>query len=385
MTGNPMGIKNNPALTRRMPEILATIAIALALAGCNTLAKKSNTGVVVARRAQVRSSTAVVAADLVEVARGDQVEILDTATVQETGEKWLRVRAHDEESTEGWIEARNIMPDTVLESSRKLSEEDKSTQAQATGQLRASSNLRLTPDRSSNDNIMMKLDSGSTFEIVAWKRVPKPKASETIESDIAPKPGSGQTSSAKGRKDIDEEKEPEEPNELWYKVRLAPSISPAPAGWIYGKQVELAVPSDIIFYRTGREFVAWRRIDDEVAEENDASNKGSQKETKPGSWVILEKSSSSEPHKLEEPDFDRIYVLGYDKHNQEHYTGYRSPDLKGYLPLRVEGRGSNKTFTVRVKDENDHLKDMQYSLYRDDRGVLRVAAPGEAPKIKKRR
>ena len=385
MTVNTMGIKNNSLLARKRYEILTTVAIALLLAGCNTLAKKSNTGVVVARRAQVRSSTAVVAADLVEVARGDQVEILDTATVQETGEKWLRVRARDEESTEGWIEARNIMPNTVLESSIKLSEEDKPTQAQATGQLRASSNLRLTPDRSSNDNIMMKLDSGSTFEIVSWKRVPKPKASETIESDIAPKPGSGQTSSTKGKKDTDEEKEPEEPNELWYKVRLAPSISPAPAGWIYGKQVELTVPSDIIFYRTGREFVAWRRIDDEVSDENDASNKGSQKETKPGSWVILEKGSSSEPHKLEEPDFDRIYVLGYDKHNQEHYTGYRSPDLKGYLPLRVDGRGSNKTFTVRVKDENDHLKDTQYSLYRDDRGVLRVAAPGETPKVRKRR
>ncbi|MEP6913864.1 MAG: hypothetical protein ABI923_13970, partial [bacterium] len=273
-----------------MIKVLAATAIALSLTGCNTLAKKSNTGVVVARRAQVRSSTAVVAADLVEVARGDQVEILDTATVQETAEKWLRVRAHDEESTEGWIESRNIMPDTVLESSRKLADEDKGTQAQATGQLRASSNLRLSPDRSSNDNIMMKLDSGSSFEIVSWKRVPKPKASETIESDVAPKPGSGQTNSAKGKKDSDEEKEPEEPNELWYKVRLAPSISPAPGGWIYGKQVELTVPSDIIFYRTGREFVAWRRINDEVVEENDANNKGAQKETKPGSWVILEKS-----------------------------------------------------------------------------------------------
>src|SRR5438309_12066501 len=99
MTENLMGIKNNPALARRMYEVLAAIAIALSLAGCNTLAKKRDTGVVVARRAQVRSSTAVVAADLVEVARGDQVEILDTATVQETAEKWLRVRAHNEENT----------------------------------------------------------------------------------------------------------------------------------------------------------------------------------------------------------------------------------------------------------------------------------------------
>ena len=386
MSETSLVIKKRLDVKRVMPGVIGVIMLALALAGCNTLAKKSDSGVVVARRAQVRSSTAVVAADLVEVARGDQVDILDTATVQETGEKWLRVRAHDEEGTEGWIEARNIMPETVLDSSRQLAQEDKTTQGQATGQLRASSNLRLTPDRSGNDNIMMKMDSGSTFEIVGWKRVPKPKASETIESDIAPKPGSGSTSSARGKKDIDEDKEPEETNELWYKVRLSPSISPAPAGWIYGKQVELTVPSDIIYYRAGREFVAWRRIDDESSEENDAgSSKGTQKETRPGSWVILEKSSSSEPHKLEEPDFDRIYVLGYDKHNQEHYTGYRSPDLKGYLPVRVEGHGLNKTFTIRVKDESEQLKEVQYSLYRDDRGVLRVAAPGETPKIKRRK
>jgi hypothetical protein len=366
--------------------LILAIAPALYLAGCSTLAKKGSTGVVVARRAQIRSSTAVVAANLLEVARNDQVDILDTATVQDTGEKWLRVRAHDEENTEGWIEARNIMLDNVLESSVKLGAEDKETPAQATGQLHASSNLRLTPDRSNNDNIMMKLDSGSTFEIVGWNRVPKPGASETIESDVAPKAGSGQTSSPKGKTDSGAEKEPEEPNELWYKVRLAPTISPAPAGWIYGKQVELTVPSEIIFYRTGREFVAWQRLDDEGPGDNDSiSNSGGQKETKPGSWVILEKSGSSGPRKLDEPDFDRIYVLGYDKRNQEHYTGYRSPDLQGYLPLRVQGRGANKTFTVRVKDESGQIKDAQYSLYRDDRGVLRVAAPGETPKPKKRK
>ncbi len=136
-------------------EILTIFALCLSLAGCSTLAKKNDTGVVVSRRAEIRSSTAVVAATLVVVARGDQVDILDTSTVPDTGEKWLRVKARNEESTEGWIEARNIMPETVLESSRKLSEEDKETPGQATGQLHASSNLRLTPDRCSNDFIMM--------------------------------------------------------------------------------------------------------------------------------------------------------------------------------------------------------------------------------------
>src|SRR5712692_12007542 len=93
--------------------------------GCSTLAKKNDTGVIVARRAQIRSSTAVVAADLLEVNRGDSVDILDFVDVPDPTdntrkERWLRVRAHNEQSTEGWIEARNIMLEDVLTSARKL-------------------------------------------------------------------------------------------------------------------------------------------------------------------------------------------------------------------------------------------------------------------------
>src|SRR5260221_9675414 len=146
---------------------------ALLLAGCSPLANKSNTGVVVARSAQILSSTAVVSANLLEVNRGDIVDILDQVDVPDPSdntkkERWYRVRAHDEQKTEGWIEARNIIPDKVLENSRKLADEDKGTQSQATGQLHAGSNLRLTPDRGSNENIMLRLDSGSSFEIISW-------------------------------------------------------------------------------------------------------------------------------------------------------------------------------------------------------------------------
>jgi hypothetical protein len=99
--------------------------------------------------------------------------------------------------------------------------------------------------------------------------------------------------------------------------------------------------------------------------------------------VILEKGSSDEPHTLDEPDFDRVYVLGYDKYRQEHYTAYRSNDLKGFFPLRVEGQGDNKTFTVRVQGDDGQIKDATYTLYRDDRGVLKVTPPGETAKKKK--
>jgi hypothetical protein len=372
----------------RFSKTVVVFALVALAVGCQTLAKRNSTGVIVARRAQIRSSTAVVAADLLQVNRGDVVDILDSTDVVDPSdnsrkERWLRVKARDTDATEGWIEARNVMPDDVLEDSRKLAAEDKDIPAQATGQLRASSNLRLTPDRSGNENIMMRLDSGSSFDIISWKRVPKPKSSDAIESDIAPKAGSAQQGSAKPGQQGDENKEEDETNELWYKVRLSSAASPAPAGWIYGKQVELAVPSDIIFYRTGREFVAWQRLDGESREKSD---KDAGREGKPGSWLILEKSSASQPHTLDEPDFDRIYVLGYDKRNQEHYTAYRSPDVKGYLPAKVDGQGESKSFTVRIQEEEGAApKEVRYTLYKDARGVLKVNAPSLAPQGRRRR
>ena len=73
----------------------------------------------------------------------------------------------------------------------------------------------------------MRLDSGSSFDIIGWKRVPKPKSSEAIESDVAPKAGSAQQgygadpdSKEKSRR------KQEETNELWYKVRLSPTHRP---------------------------------------------------------------------------------------------------------------------------------------------------------------
>lgn len=367
------------------PSLFATHLLLLAtllLGGCSTLASRSDTGVVVSRSAQIRSSTAVVAADLLEVSRGDVVDILDSIDIPDPSdnskkERWYRVRSHEGDKIEGWIEARNIMPDKVLENAQKLAEEDKGTPAQATGQLHAGSNLRLTPDRSNNENIMMRLDSGSSFEIIGWKRVPKLKGSDSTESDTAPKAGSATAGANKGPQSDEDNQEEQETTELWYKVRLSPTISPAPEGWIFGKQVELMVPSDIIYYRTGREFVAWRRLDDDSDDQASTKGKDVAKESRPGSWVILERSSSKEPHKLDEPDFDRIYVLGYEKHDQDHYTAYRSPDVEGYLPLRTEGHGADKTFSVRIKDDSGKITEAKYSLFRDDRGVMRVTAPGE--------
>src|SRR5918997_3841359 len=297
-------------------KIVATLLLLCVSCACSTLAGKEEVGAVIARRAQVRSSTAVVAADLKEVVRGDELDIMDSVTVGDTGERWLHVRTRDAEPVEGWIEARNVISHEMIERSRRLAREDGDIPPQAAGQLRASTNIRFSPDRSGIDNILFKLESGSRFDIMGWKRVPRPKSQEATESDDVPKAGAAEPGAARRRGKEEEKKEPEEVDELWYKVRLPPSVSPAPAGWVFGKQVELTVPSDIIFYRTGREFVAWQRLDGEGEELQKASlkDKDAAKDARPGSWVILEKSSTGgEANSLDAPDFDRIFVLGYDK------------------------------------------------------------------------
>jgi hypothetical protein len=366
------------------PRLLILLVLALLACGCGALANEEETGVVIARRAQVRSSTAVVAADLKEVVRGDVVEILDTFSA-DNGERWLRVRTREPQGIEGWIEARNVIPQHLIERSQQLAKEDAGIPPQASGQLRASTNIRFTPDRTGNDNILMKLETGARFYIVGWKRVPKPKTSEETESDDAPKAGAAQGRPGRRGRDDAAPKEPEDANELWYKVRLPPSLSPAPAGWVLGKQVELTIPSDIIFYRTGREFVAWQRLDGEGEDLSPSTtvDKDAAKESRPGSWVILEKSSVRNPDSSDSPEFDRIYVLGYDKDNQKHYTVYRSPDVDGRLPLRVEGEGDTKVFIVRIQD-GGQLRDVRFKAYIDARGLLKVEPLDELPKLKGR-
>lgn len=351
--------------------------------GCGTVAKLAGSNdkcVVIARRAQIRSSGAVVAADLLEVSRGQTLEILDDEMIE--SEKWYNVRASDENNTEGWIEARNVLTQKLYQQSQKLAEQDKDVPTQATGQLRAASNLRLSPDSTSDDNILLKLQGGDTFEIVGWQRVPK----TDDEKDDTPKSGTNKQSNLQQRQKPKDEHAPvrlDDKYDTWYKVRLQPSVSPAPFGWIYGKQVELTVPADIIFYRTGREFVAWSRIDGDTegnvvsfAHGKDAAGKDS----KPGSWVILERSNKVEDPNDDEPDFDHILIMGYDKMNQDHYRVYLSGRVKGYLPLRVTGGGDSRAFSVRIKGADGNIREYQYTTYKDSRGILKVNVPPDLPK-----
>jgi hypothetical protein len=383
----------------RKALILSIVLLgSLFLNGCGTvdgiynnltgLVGLGKTATVIAKVAYIRSSYAVVAADLLEVKRGQTLDILEETEFGETQKiLWYRVRAQDEDQTEGWIEAQNVITSELLEKSRKLAEEFKGAQPQASGQLRAASNLRLSPDMN-KENLLFKLDNGSTFEIIDWNFVPK--AVDAAEVDDANKGEKKQPKGKTKNAEIEAAKEDDEPETLtdkydvWYQVRLDPSVSPAPVGWLFGRQVELQVPSDIVFYQhNNKKFVTWQKLDDSGDKVGDKNDKLS----KPSSWVILWRTNAVKAIDGVEPDFDGILVLGFDKYDQLHYTVYRTSNdvsVWGVLPLKVEGTGDSKAFTLKLRNSNTGQIEDKRFVVTSDKTRMRVTAPADIANYEKK-
>jgi hypothetical protein len=366
----------------RTKLLLPIIASVLLGAGCTyidqTVGGVSNilgtgdTATVIAKTAQIRTSYSVVAADLLEVKRGDTLDIADQLEFEKV--LWFRVRAHDEAQTEGWIEAQNVITSDTLNKSKKLAENFQNQSPQAAGMIRSASNLRAAPDMNP-ENVLFRLANGSRFDIMSWKFVPKQEAPDV---DDAPK---GQQKTGRRSKDADIEasKEAGEPDkiddkyDIWYEVRLDPSVSPAPAGWLFGRQVELQVPTDISFFQqNNRKFVTWQRLDAESADKGTVTRAST-----PGSYVILSRTNIVKAIDGVEPDFDGILVLAFDKYDQNYYTAWRNPpgtDVWGVLPLKVEGKGDNKTFTIQLRNANGQIDSKQFIVFRD-KSRLKITPP----------
>lgn len=352
--------------------IIAAVVVAASQIGCSWFDSVTNafglsdTATVIAKTAQIRTSYAVVAADLLEVKRGDRLDITDQIEFEKV--LWYRVKAHDEARTEGWIEAQNVITSAVLDKSKNLASEFDGQTPQASGQLRAASNLRLVPDMSP-ENVLFKLANGSTFEIMDWKFVPKQEVPDVDDS-----------SNSKQKKSKNEEieaaKEEGEPDKLddkydiWYQVRLDPSVSPAPAGWLFGRQVELTVPSDIAFFQqNNRKFITWARLD------ADTNTSTTARASTPGSWVILTRTNVVKAIDGVEPDFDGILVLAFDKYDQNYYTVWRTTgEVWGLLPLKLEGTGDNKTFTIKMRNAEGKMDDKRFTVVRD-KNRMKVTPP----------
>ena len=150
----------NQGLTNLFCKTLLLVMALGLTQSCKTLAKQSDSGVVVARRAQIRSSTAVVAADLLEVNRGDTVDILDFQDVQDPSDNSKKsagcaCRLTMKTAPRAGLRRATSCPTSVLQSAKKLSEEDKGIPAQASGtaagQFKSATQSRSCWERKHND------------------------------------------------------------------------------------------------------------------------------------------------------------------------------------------------------------------------------------------
>jgi hypothetical protein len=107
------------------------------------------------------------------------------------------------------------------------------------------------------------------------------------------------------------------------------------------------------------------------------------KAAKPGSWVIFSRTNFVKAKDGVEPDFDGILVLGYDKYNEEHYTAYRSGEVWGLLPLKVEGAGDNKSFSIQLRKADGQMEEKRFVVTKDAKGRIRVTPPTDMDKMDK--
>lgn len=285
-------------------------------------------GVIVAEKAEIRNSTALVAAPLKELKRGDQVAILARQTVNQR--EFVRVRTDDDKPVEGWLEARVIISKKIVNECDKLAEESKDVSVQAIARTKDKLKLRLKPGR--DTEVVTLLPASTKLEIIGRSRVERHSSNE----------GESETASA-GETKYDN----------WLKVRLEdnPVIK---AGWLYAESVELLPPDAIAgLPGAGRKFVAWQGFGDVTDSESGEKKKH---------YIILDKYAYS---KDDEIDFDRIYIVVWDNNTHGYSSIFIESQLRGLYPLKFEDRNIDYVFTVPLFDKQKAVVPTKYLIRKD--------------------
>lgn len=306
-------------------------------ASCSKVSLINEAAYVVPDRLKVRSAVAEATRTIGELKTGDKVTVSDRAKADD-GTSWSKINGPDGQS--GWVETKNLVSEETVNQSRKLAEEIKEIPAQAIGKSKAAIKLRLSPDRTNEDNVTTTLPAGAKFEIVGRERKPRPSNLPTAQSPA----GDNQVR-------YDE----------WFKVRLK-DYSVLPAGWIYGGSVELDIPGEILYFATNnRKIVGWQRI---------ATLKGDDSKTGDHYLVIERKIVKAD----ERADFDYVKVLAYDPRTRNYGKKFGA-EVPGRFPVELKMEGTRGSFRVMALDQAGQLQARDYSIEMLDGGNLKVAKP----------
>jgi hypothetical protein len=309
------------------------------MASCSQGSAQDEKAFVVPERLRLKSSTAQAARSVGELRSGDQVTVVDRANAED-GESWSKVEGPNGES--GWIRSVSLVRREIVEKSRQIALEIKDVPTQAVGKSKAPLKLRLSPDRSDDDNVATTLPRETELEIVARERKPRPARIE-------------------GKGEAKEESESNVRYDNWYKVRLK-NYPILPAGWIYGDSVALEIPPEIFYYvSSGREIVGWQKIGTVTGADNRSGE----------NFLALERKNFGADDGV---DFDRVKVLAYDPVRRDYDTRFRE-DIAGRFPVTVKMNGSRGYFQIITVDKNGQTHNLTYGVEMLEGGKVRVAKP----------
>lgn len=311
----------------RLSLYILFAVLPLAFTSCSLTEPKIDDGVITSEKEQVRSSTALVANKLAELQRGDNVEIL------ERQENWLRIRVPGNDPIEGWINARHVASKQVVDQAWEIFNQARDVPAQAVGALKRETKLRLSPDRTSEENVIALLPSGTRFEIIAKTRTERKREARADA-------GEGNDSTEEGPIRYD----------TWYQIRL-PQEFVIRAGWVYSYYVELKIPDEISALESaGRKFVAWQSFGSVQDEESGEVHH----------YVILEKTIFK-PDAV--ADFDRIYTVVWDPIGHAYNSIYVESNIRGKLPMKITKlQGGRASLALTLLDKENNPSTVNYTI-----------------------
>ena len=330
-------------------SLLVVGAFVLLLGGCNgTLLGEA--AVVVPEKMEVRSSTARASRPIGSLKRGDQVKIVER-TAEGDGNY---VRIQGPEGLDGWASATNLVTQANLDKAQEMAASIAGIPVQAECRSGSSIKLRLTPDRASDDNLLVILPTGTGFEIFDRETRTKAVDPKAVEKDAK------EAAAAKPGAKSSEVSAPGSNYEVWYKVK--PKENPLiPAGYIYGGSVELDVPQEISYYmQPDRKIVGWQKLG-AVKDDRGQDNHH---------YVIFQKAYNKADEKS---DFDFFQIVGFDAKNKSvSYYNVLRKEIRGTFPVTVKIEDKHAAFQFKTLDSGDAQTPIEFSLHTDDKGRVRV-------------
>jgi uncharacterized protein YgiM (DUF1202 family) len=309
------------------------------LTSCSTGFTQDEQAFVLSDRLKLRSSTAQAARIVGELKIGDMVTIADRAKAED-GEDWAQVKGPNGER--GWLKSLYLVRREIVEKSRQIAAEVKDVPTQAVGRSKALLKLRLSPDRSDDENVATTLYSGTRLEIVARERKPRPARIE-------------------GKGEVKEEPDANIKYDNWYQVRLKDNAV-LPAGWIYGDSVDLEIPVEIFYYvSSGRKIIGWQKIGVVTGDETELG----------AHFLALERRNFGADDGV---DFDRIKVLAYDPAARDYLTPFRE-DIAGRFPVTLKMDGPRGHFEIIAVAKNGQTKKLSYGIEVLEGGKVKVSKP----------